>query len=131
MKIKEVITETRDIDRNNDGIPDNQQKATPGMRSHHNLNNSDPYHPWRFAALFLGGAGDGKYEHEPTRDGPNGQSLVTTVYSDGERKILDQAEKAFGREAAYKQLTPNGSTEMKEVNKASPVPARKRNKYGV
>ena len=121
MKIRDIITEGNNSDLNNDGIPDSQQTATPGLRSYTNLNNSDPYHPWRFGALFLGGAGaaDGKYDHEPVKDGPNGQSLVIAAYSDGERAILDQAAKAFGIEASHKQLTPDGSNEVKDVNKTS------------
>lgn len=125
MKITDIITEAKhDIDTNTDGIPDTHQSATPGLRSHPNLNNSDPYHPWRFAAMFLAGAGNesGEYDHEPRRDGPNGQSLVTTAYSKGERAILDQAAKAFGPEATkHIQLTPDGSTEVDAVQKTSPV----------
>ena len=123
MKITEIITEGNNTDLNNDGIPDSQQTATPGMRSYTGLNNSDPYHPWRFGALFLGGAGakDGKYEHEPVKDGPNGQSLVISAYSEGERAILDQAARAFGAEANHLQLTPDGSNEVPEINKNSPM----------
>lgn len=122
MKIKDIIAESK-ADRDNDGIPDSHQTATPGLRSHHKLDNSSPYHPWRFAALYLAGAGapDGKYDHEPAKDGPNGQSLVAAAYSEGERRILDQAEKAFGREASYTQLTPDGSTEITATQKVSPV----------
>ena len=123
MKITEIITEGNNSDLNNDSIPDSQQTATPGMRSYTGLNNSDPYHPWRFGALFLSGAGakDGKYEHEPVKDGPNGQSLVVAAYSEGERAILDQAARAFGAEANHLQLTPDGSNEVPEVNKTSPM----------
>ena len=122
MKITEIITEANNTDLNNDGIPDSQQTATPGLRSHANLDNSSPYHPWRYAALFLAGAGDksGEYEHQPAKDGPNGQSLVAAAYSEGERAILDQASKAFGPEAAYTQLTPDGSSEVKDIQKTSP-----------
>ena len=122
MKIKDIIYESKE-DKDNDGIPDNHQTATPGLRSHHKLDNSSPYHPWRFAAYFLAGAGapDGKYEHEPAKDGPNGQSLVAAAYTDGERRILDQAAKAFGWEANHTQLTPDGSTETTSVNKISPT----------
>ena len=122
MKIRDIIIESK-TDEDNDGIPDSHQTATPGMRSHHKLDNSSPYHPWRYAALYLGGAGaeDGKYEHEPSRDGPNGQSLVAVAYTEADQRILDQASKAFGAEAGYKQLTPNGSTEVKSVNNVSPV----------
>lgn len=124
MKIKDIIIEARqDMDANNDGIPDSHQTATPGLRSHHNLDNSSPYAPWRFAAYFLGGAGapDGKYEHEPAKVGPNGQALVAAAYSEGERAILDQAAKAFGPEAKHLQLTPDGSSEVKDVNRISPT----------
>jgi hypothetical protein len=123
MKIKDIIVEDNSSDLSNDGIPDSQQTATPGLRSYSNLNNSDPYHPWRFGALFLSGAGDtsGKYEHEPTKDGPNGQSFVAAAYSKGERAILDQAAAAFGIEAQHIQLTPDGSAEVDTVQKISPT----------
>jgi hypothetical protein len=121
MKINEIITESSrvDLDKDNDGIPDSHQTATPGMRSHKNLDNSSPYAPWRFAAHFLGGA-DGKnpYEHEPSKEGPNGQSLVTVSYTDGDEAIIKQAEKAFGVKAT--RLTPTGSSETKSVNNVSP-----------
>ena len=123
MKIRDIIVEDRKEDKDNDGIPDSHQSATPGMRSHHKLDNSSPYAPWRFAAHFISGAGapDGKYDHEPQKEGPNGQSLIAVAYTDGDAKILDQATKAFGPEAGYKQLTPNGSSEIDATNKVSPT----------
>ena len=123
MKIYEIITEAKiSDDADNDGIPDSHQTATPGLRSHRKLDNSSPYHPWRFSAHFLGGA-DGKnpYEHEPHRDGPNGQSLITVSYTPEDDEMISQAEKAFGWEARHKKLTPNGSTEIKSINKHSPT----------
>jgi hypothetical protein len=134
MKINEIIVEStaRDYDidshssddKNNNGIPDSHETATPGLRKHPKLDNSSPYHPWRFAAHFLGGAGDpsGKYDHEPSRDGPNGQSLVAAAYSKADQQILDQAAKAFGAEANHIKLTSDGSKEMSDTHKASPVP---------
>jgi hypothetical protein len=126
MKIKDIITEGNNSDLNNDGIPDSHQTATPGLRSHHKLDNSSPYAPWRFAAYFLAGAGDksGEYEHEPSKVGPNGQALVAAAYTAGERAILDQAAKAFGAEADHLQLTPDGSSEVKDVNIVSVVVAQ-------
>jgi hypothetical protein len=120
MRAKEFIREF--VDRNNDGIPDNQQAAAPGMRSHHNLDNSSPYAPWRFAAHFLAGA-DGKnpYEHEPAKQGPNGQALVTVSYTPEERAMVKQAEQAFGIEASPTALTPDGSSEVGDTYKVSPV----------
>ena len=114
MGINEIITEESKM-------PDSHINATPGMKNHPDLDNSSPYAPFRFAAHFLGGAGapDGKYEHEPEKEGPSGQALVTVAYTDGEHKILDQAERAFGVKS--KRLTPNGSSENPEINRASPT----------
>jgi hypothetical protein len=128
MKIHEVITETFAASVTNDnGIPDSHTSAAPGLRSHVNLNNSDAYRQWRYVAHFLAGAGaaDGQYHHEPKRDGPNGQHLIAGVYTDGERRILDQAARAFGLEAEYLQLTPDGSTEVADTHRISPVRVRK------
>jgi len=113
MRANEFVTE-------NQKFPESHQDATPGMRSHPNLDNSSPYHPWRYSAHYLAGA-DGKnpYEHEPEREGPNGQALITVAYTKAEADMVRQAEKAFGREAGGKMLTPMGSTEMADTNKQS------------
>jgi hypothetical protein len=73
--------------------------------------------------MFLGGAGapDGKYEHEPAKEGPVGQSLIAVAYTDGDKQILDQAAKAFGPEAAHIKITPDGSSEVDSVHKVSPI----------
>jgi len=117
MKIKEIITEESHM-------PDSHINATPGMKNHPNLDNSSPYAPWRFAAHFLSGAGapDGKYEFEPEKEGPSGQALITVAYTDGEHKILDQAEKAFGVKSH--RLTPNSSSENPETHRTSPMLAK-------
>jgi len=131
MKIHEVITETTKVsvtnDYDNNGIPDSHTSAAPGMRSHTNLNSSNPYPVWRYAAHFLAGAGaaDGRYHHKPRKDGPSGQRLIAAAYTDGERRILDQASQAFGSEAQHLQLTPDGSTEVADTHIISPVRVRK------
>ena len=116
MRANEFIKESK--------IPMTQQSATPGMDGHLQLDNSSPYAPWRFAAHFLGGA-DGKnpYEHEPDKEGPSGQSLVTVAYSQADADIINQAERAFGSAARSKQLTPKGSTEPHDTHKTSPMMA--------
>jgi len=113
-------------------IPDSHATATPGMTTHPSLDNSSPYHPWRFAANFLPGAnGKDPYEHQPERDGPNGQHLVTVAYTSEEDTMIKQAEKAFGAEARRIAISPPGSTELPDTYKTSPVATPKRNKYGV
>jgi hypothetical protein len=102
-------------------LPKNHQKSVPGMKAHPGLDNSSPYAPWRFSALYLAGAGDesGEYEHDPSAHGPVGQALTTVGYSEGDKKIIAQAEKKFGTKS--KQVTPDGSSEMDDTNKTSPI----------
>jgi hypothetical protein len=115
MRAQEFINESSKM-------PKSHVSATPDMRTHPGLDNSSPYAPWRFAAHFLAGA-DGKnpYEHEPDKNGPNGQKLVTISYTDEEEAMIRQAERAFGSQARAKELTPRGSTEAEYVQKTSPI----------
>ena len=103
-------------------LPKSHADATPDMRKHPGLDNSSPYAPWRFAAHFLAGA-DGKnpYEHEPNKEGPSGQKLVTVGYTDVEDAMIKQAERAFGAQAHAKNLTSRGSGETGDTGKASPI----------
>jgi hypothetical protein len=133
MKIREIIVEAKvkTIDRDSDGLPDSHVTATPGMKTHPQLDNSSPYAPWRFAAHYLPGAGnkDGSWDHEPKKDGPIGQKLVTVAYSEADEHIINMAEKKFGAKST--RITPNGSSEETDVTNTSPVPhnaGAKRNK---
>lgn len=114
MRAREFIAE--------ESLPKSHVDATPNMRRHPGLDNSNPYDPWRFGAHFLAGA-DGKnpYEHTPSKHGPSGQKLVTVGYTDEEDAMIKQAEKAFGAEARASNLTSRGSGETDDVHKVSPV----------
>jgi hypothetical protein len=103
-------------------IPKNHADSTPDMRSHKHLDNSSPYAPWRFSAHFLGGA-DGKnpYEHQPEREGPSGQALVTVSYTPEEEAMVRQAERAFGSAAGANNLSSRGSKESDDTHKVSPI----------
>jgi len=110
MKINEIITEASQM-------PKSHTDATPGMKSHDGLDNSSPYAPWRFAATFLPGSPD--FDHEPEKQGPVGQALVTVAYSDAEHEIIDAAERKFG--ATSRRISPNGSSENPEIQNLSPT----------
>ena len=114
MRAKEFIVEQGKM-------PPNHVSATPGMKSHPQLDNSSPYAPWRFASMYLSGAPD--FEHEPEKEGPIGQHLVTSAYSDADEAIISAAEKKFG--TTSKRITPRGSSELEDVHKVSPVRVNK------
>lgn len=120
MKINEIITEDMDSDHDDardHKIPSSHITATPGMKTHPNLDNSSPYGPWRFAGYFLGGSPD--FDHEPAKEGPIGQKLVTVAYTDADEAIIDAAERKYG--ARSHRISPNGSSEDKDIQNASPV----------
>ena len=119
MRASEFLTEGDD----GQTIPTSHQRAVPDMKVHPALDNSSPYAPWRFAALYLAGAGheSGEYEHDPTAHGPVGQKLVTVAYSDGDDRIIKQAEKKFGVGGKSKSVTSRGSQEQADTHKISPV----------
>ena len=119
MRASEFLTEGDDGQH----IPANHHRAVPDMKVHPALDNSSPYAPWRFAALYLAGAGDasGQYEHDPTAHGPMGQKLTTVAYSHGEERIIKQAEKKFGVGGKSKSVTSHGSKESEGTHTTSPV----------
>jgi hypothetical protein len=121
MKINEIITENIDAAHGDrDHIPDSHIAATPGMKTHPGLDNSSPYAPWRFAANFLPGSPD--FDHEPAKEGPIGQKLVTVAYTKAEEEMIDAAERKFG--AQSHRISPNGSREDETVQNKSPVQPR-------
>jgi hypothetical protein len=115
MKIKDIIIEAK-----RGKIPRSHSSATPGMKAHDGLDNSSPYAPWRFASMFIPSSPD--FEHDPSKQGPVGQSLTTVAYTDADHAIIDAAEKRFGVQS--RRVTPNGSSENKDVHNVSPVRVR-------
>ena len=88
------------------------------------MNNSNPYHSYRFG-LALAGSPD----HTIDKDGPIGQQLVTIGYSEADDEIIKAAEKAIGAKS-HSITTPN-SKEIDDTNNVSPIAKIKKNKYGV
>ena len=90
--------------------------AVPDAEMWPELDNSNPYHSYRFG-LALAGSPD---KNSMAKDGPSASKLVTVAYTEADREIIDRA----GGEMRLRsqQLTTPGSTETSDVNKTSPVP---------
>ena len=88
--------------------------SIPGARIYPELDNSSPYHSYRYG-IALAGAPDIPMD----KDGPTGQKLVTISYSKADDEIVDAASKQMGFK--NNQLTPKGSTELDSAETASPV----------
>lgn len=128
MKIKDIITET-DHPANFKELPAEHQASLydtvslPGISQ--NKSNGSPYAQYRFG-LALAGAPD-----FPTKAaGAVAGDPLLSPYTDQELEMINSAAKMVGA-GPVKRLTNNRSEELSNTQKVSPVPKKKKNKYGV
>ena len=120
MKIKEIITERIGTKK----LRKTSIKSLPNAEKWPELDNSSPYHAYRFGVALAGAP-----EHDMDRDGPTGQSMMTVGYTDADEEILNRAGRNLGFKS--KKLSSDGSLENDKTNTCTPVANRKPNKYGV
>jgi len=95
-----------------------QLSAIPGMQKLPNLDNSNPYHMWRF--IVATGALDGKGNgFKLELDGPIGQKLNTVTYSKEDGDIIKATAKALGIKVST--VSDQASHESDDTHKISPV----------
>ena len=87
---------------------------------------SNFYHKYR---LGLACAGSPENMESVTTVGPANDKMVMIGYTDVDVEIYDRAHKKMGYK--YKKLTSTGSKEHESIQKVSPVPKRKKNRYGI
>ena len=128
MKIKDIISEADHHANPKDLTPDQQAALSntisiPGISM--NKSNGSSYAQYRFG-LALAGAPD-----FPTKAaGAIAGDPLLSAYTEEELAMVNAAAKMVGA-GEVKRMTNNRSEEMSNTNKQSPVPARKKNKYGV
>jgi len=124
MRIKDIITETKGE------LKDRQRRATRGLNKFTDGKkwNSD-YTLYRLGLALA--STDGKTMPEVDEESWIGKWKLTAPYSQEEQEMLKLAYKAV--HANYEDMN-NGDLRSQEgptVNKDSPVPKSKKNKYGV
>ena len=128
MKIKDIITEN-EHQANVKELPAEHQAALyntvsiPGVSM--NKSNGSSYTQYRFG-LALAGAPD-----FPTKAaGAVAGDPLLSAFTDQELEMINKAAQMVGA-GSVKRVGNNRSEELSNTNKQSPVPARKKNKYGV
>lgn len=116
MKIREIIEEGK--------LRADSFYTMPNTKIHPSLDNSNPYHSYRFGVALAGAPA-----HHFDKDGPIGQKMITIAYTDVDDAIISAAEKEIG--AKGKSITSKKSQEYPDTNTSSPVAKKKKNKYGV
>lgn len=112
------------IDESKEQLRQSVKDAMPAPRIHPTLDNSSPYHSYRYGIALAGSPTD-----DMDVDGPFGQKLLTIGYTEADREIIKHADKIIG--AKSNKMGSDNSKEADFINKTSPVSKPKRNKYGV
>lgn len=121
MKIHDIVVEGR----NRKPLRRSARLALPNLTQYDILdNNSNPYLAYRFGVAMATSP-----EGDMDKKGPIGSNFNTIDYSDADAEIRRGAEKIMGIKSS--RSTGKGSEEMSQINKNSPIPAKKPNKYGI
>ena len=111
MRAREFVKEGKGAEK----FTASSRAALPNAEYWPDLDNSTPYHAFRFSVAM---AGEPK-EHM-SKEGPtHGQKLVTVGYSKAEREIIAATAKSMGYKG--KPLSTDGSEETDDTNVVSPV----------
>lgn len=118
MRAKEFVQEAKKP------IRQSAKSALPSGRIHPELDNSNPYHSYRYGVALAGSPDDAMY-----KDGPYGSKMMTVGYTEADREIIKKADKIIGVKS--NPISSNDSSEIEAINTTSPVAKPKKNKYGV
>lgn len=124
MKIKEILSEggtgslTRSVAR-----------AMPTTWELPGLPNQDPYLQYRMGLAMANARSPEPFDDESAF----GESMSIVGYTDADNETVKLALKRMGAPYAdgAHSIATRKSEEAADVNKTSPTPAKKRNKYGV
>ena len=121
MKINEIIVEAKERGK----IRKATRNSLSNLHSYPYLdNNAHPYVAYRFGVALA------RSPHDViARQAPIGSQFTTIGYSDADQEIIDHTREEFG--LPVRKHSTKGSFELDGINKSSPVPARKKNQYGV
>jgi len=108
MRAKEFIRETKTP------LAASAIDAIPNATQFPDLDNSSPYHSYRFGIALAG-----MPDYPMPLDGPTQQKLVTVGYTDADNEII----KATGKHLGFRGivLTSKKSKELPDTNTVSPV----------
>jgi len=111
MRAREFIKEAK---KGRETLSKDAMDAVPGALRWDGLDNSSPYHAYRFGVALAG-----MPDYNMPLEGPIGQKMVTIGYTKADDAILQAAGKNLGFSGVV--ITPRGSNELNDTNTHSPV----------
>ena len=127
MKIKEIL-----VERSVGKLRKRQQYATKGLHKFQDVDGRDRFYEL-YRIMMATASSNGVDPLPDTLDAESwaGRYNIAAPMTDIESKMLKQAYKAIGSKHVDLNHGDNRSMEVPSTHVISPVPARKKNRYGV
>ena len=127
MRAKEFLPETK-LHGTFDTVDPNVSDSLPGAFVQRELRNTDPYMQYRYGLALAGARAKAEHGIEFEQESAWAENFAIVTYAKEDEETIRLADQMMGVTAT--RIASQNSTET-DVNAVSPVPARKKNKYGV
>jgi hypothetical protein len=127
MRAKEFLKEVK-LHGTFGHVEKNVSNALPGAFVQRDLRNTDPYMQYRYMLALAGARAKAEHDIEFDQESAWAENFAMVTYTKEEEETIRLADAMMGVTAT--RIASANSKET-DVNAVSPVPARKKNKYGV
>ena len=127
MRAKEFLPETK-LHGTFGTVEKNVSDSLPGAFVQRDLRNTDPYMQYRYGVALAGARAKAEHDVDFEQESAWAENLAVITYTKEDEETIRLADAMMGVSAS--RIASQTSTET-NVNAASPVPAKKKNKYGV
>lgn len=127
MRAKEFLNEVK-LHGTYGHVEKNVSDSLPGAFVQRDLRNTDPYMQYRYGVALAGARAKKEHDVEFEQESAWAENLAVVTYAKEDEETIRLADAMMGVNAT--RIASQTSTET-NVNAASPVPTKKKNKYGV
>jgi len=127
MRAKDFLPETK-LHGTFGTVEKNVSDSLPGTFVQRDLRNTDPYMQYRYGLALAGARAKKEHDIGFEQESAWAENLAVVTYAKEDEETIRLADAMMGVSAT--RIASSDSKET-DVNAASPVPARKINKYGV
>ena len=127
MRAKEFLKEVK-LHGTYGTVDQNVSDSLPGAFVQRELRNTDPYMQYRYGLALAGARAKLEHGTEFEQESAWAENLAVVTYTKEDEETIRMADAMMGVSAS--RIASQTSTET-DVNAASPVPAKRKNKYGV
>jgi len=127
MRAKEFLNEVK-LHGTYGTVEKNVSDSLPGAFVQRDLRNTDPYMQYRYGVALAGARAKAEHDVDFEQESAWAENLAVITYTKEDEETIRLADAMMGVTAT--RIASQDSTET-DVNAVSPVPTKKKNKYGV